>query len=98
MWSAIETYVGVICACMPGMRAFSRQVFPGNRWREQDPRMRTKSSFNKSTSSDPSTVGTIGSRTSAVKMPRREDEFELISLNGEESGPGPAYRNETEHQ
>ena len=32
LWSAIEIYVGIMCACMPGMRAFYTRVFRGRKW------------------------------------------------------------------
>lgn len=32
LWSSIEVYVGVVCACMPGIRAFLTQVYPAGRW------------------------------------------------------------------
>ncbi|KAK5086256.1 hypothetical protein LTR70_007370 [Exophiala xenobiotica] len=32
LWSAIEIYVGIMCACMPGMRAFYTRVCRGRNW------------------------------------------------------------------
>lgn len=86
MWSGIEIYVGVVCACMPGVRAFTRQVFPGSRWKRTGLKMRTKGSRNHSGGSDPSSLGTIGSGPAAAKRSRREEEFELMSIAESNSG------------
>lgn len=81
---------------MPGMRAFTRKVFPGRRWsKSADTRTRAKGSLNKSISSGPSIVGTVGSRFSAARVSRKDDdEFELITFEGEDSGAGHEHPTE----
>jgi len=36
LWSAIEIYVGIMCACMPGMRALYSKLFRGRKWSKGD--------------------------------------------------------------
>jgi hypothetical protein len=72
--------VGVFCACMPGMRAFYTQVFPGKRWKEN----RCKRSQDYTSSGHPSSSGTVGSNGRVGSQAKRQDELELISIGSTE--------------
>lgn len=79
LWSAIEIYVGIICACMPGMRAFYTRILRG---RERK-RTSTSTSQGYATSgasyskNATETFGSAGSSSLRDKI-RTKNDFEMM--------------------
>lgn len=82
LWSAIEIYVGIICACMPGMRAFYTRIFR----RRKDERAGTSQGYTKGTGSYLKNTNDTFSSTSSAGFKskiRMKNDFELMVTENE---------------
>ena len=78
LWSAIEIYVGIMCACMPGMRAFYTRIFRGGKWEKTGPSQAYHYGNCNSGAGQPrSATNTFGSSETKNRI-KRKDDFEMM--------------------
>lgn len=77
LWSAIEIYVGIICACMPGMRAFYTRVLRGRKAEKTSKSQSYPTSGASYSKNGTETLGSAGSSSLRNKI-RMKNDFELM--------------------